>query len=107
MVNIVQMMQKASQMKQKMQEMQARAQQMEVSGEAGGGLVKCRVNGRFEIRTLKVDKSLIDPQAAEVMENTIIAALNDARQKAETLMGDETKKIMSDLGLPAGLDLPF
>lgn len=107
MANIVQMMQKASQMKKKMQEMQARTEQMELTGEAGNGLVKCRVNGRCEIKSLKVDPSLIKPQEAEVMEDMIIAAMNDARRKAEKLMGDETQKIMTDLGLPPGLDLPF
>jgi hypothetical protein len=107
MANIVQMMQKASQMKQKMQEMQAKAEQMELVGEAGSGLVKCRVNGRYEIKSLKVDPSLINPKEAEVMEDMIVAALNDARRKAEKMMGDETQKIMNDLGLPKGLDLPF
>jgi DNA-binding YbaB/EbfC family protein len=105
--NIVQMMQKASQMKQKMQEMQARVQGMELTGEAGGGLVTCRVSGRFELKTIKIAPSLINPQEAEVMEDMIVAAINDARRKAEKLMGDETQKIMTDMGLPAGLDLPF
>jgi DNA-binding YbaB/EbfC family protein len=107
MVNIVQMMQKASQMKQKMREMQERAQQAEVDGEAAGGLVRCRINGRFELKQLKVATSVINPQEAEVMEDLIIAAINDAHRKAETLIGEETKKIMADMGLPAGLDLPF
>lgn len=107
MVNIVQMMQKASQMKQKMQEMQERVQQMEMTGEAGGGLVKCRVNGRFELKSIKIDPSLINPQEAEMLEDTIVAAINDARKKAEKLMGDETQKIMTDMGLPKGMDLPF
>lgn len=105
MANIVQMMQKASQMKQRMQEMQARVQKMEVSGEAGSGLVRCTVTGNFELKTLKVEPSLINPQEASVMEDLIIAAINDARRKAEKLMGDETQKIMKDLGLPADLPL--
>jgi len=107
MTNIVQMMQKASRMKQKMQEMQARVQMMEVTGEAGGGLVTCCVSGRFEIKALKIDPSLINPHEAKTLENLIVAALNDARRKTEKLMGDETQKIMSDIGLPAGLNLPF
>ncbi|MFH1157505.1 MAG: YbaB/EbfC family nucleoid-associated protein [Pseudomonadota bacterium] len=107
MTNIVQMMQKASQMKQKMQEMQVRVQKIELTGEAGGGLVKCRVNGRFELKGLKVDPSLINPADAEVMEDMIVAAVNDARGKAEKLMGEETGKIMAELGLPAGPDLLF
>ena len=107
MANMIQMMQKASQMKQKMKEMQARVEQLEVTGEAGGGLVRCCVSGRFELRTLRIDPSVIRPQEAAVMEDMIVAAVNDARRKAEKLMGDETRKILTDLGLPPNLDLPF
>jgi hypothetical protein len=107
MANIVQMMQKASQMKQKMQELQERVKQTEVTGEASGGLVKCCLSGRFEIKTLKIDPSLINPQEAEVLEDMVIAAVNDARRKVEKLMGDETQKIMAEMGLPAGMELPF
>lgn len=103
----MQMMQKAGQVKQKMQEMQERVQQTDISGESGGGLVKCRINGRFEVMGLKVDASLIRPAEAEVMEDLIVAALNDARGKAEKLMSEETEKIMRDMGLPPGLGLPF
>jgi nucleoid-associated protein EbfC len=106
MANIMQMMQKASQMKQKMQDMQARVQDMDVTGEAGSGLVKCVANGKFELKSLKVDPSLINPAEAEVMEDMIVAAVNDARKKAEKLLSDETAKIMNELGLPAGA-LPF
>lgn len=107
MANIVQMMQKASQMKQRMQEMQARVQKMEVSGTAGDGLVTCRVSGRFELKSIRIAPSLLNPQEAAMAEDLIVAAINDARRKAEKLMGDETEKIMTDLGLPPGLDLPL
>lgn len=107
MANMVQMMQKASKMKQLMQEMQARVQKMEIPGEAGRGLVKCSVTGRFELKSLKIDPSLIKAEEADVMEDMIIAAVNDARNKAEKVMAEETQKIMNDMGLPPGLDLPF
>ncbi len=107
MANFLQMAQKAQQFKSKMQDLQVRVGQMEVQGEAGGNLVRCRVNGRFELKTLKVDPAVIKADDAEVMEDLIIAAVNDARAKAERLMADETKKMMEDLGLPPGLGLPF
>ena len=107
MTNIVQMMQKASQMKERMQEMQERVQKIELTGEAGGGLVTCRVTGRFEIKAVKIDPSLIKPEEAEMMEDMIVVAINDARRKTEKLMEDETGKIMTDMGLPPGLDLPL
>jgi DNA-binding YbaB/EbfC family protein len=103
----MQMMSKAKDVKQKMQEMQLRVQQTEIGGEAGGGLVRCRIDGRFEVKSLKIDPSIIKAEEAEVMEDLIVAALNDARNKAEKLMADETEKIMRDMGLPPGLGLPF
>lgn len=107
MTNFMQMMQKAGQVKQKMQEMQARVQQTDIGGEAGGGLVTCVINGRFEVKKLKVSPSIIKAEEAEMMEDLIVAALNDARNKAEKLMADETGKIMRDMGLPPNLGLPF
>ncbi len=107
MTNFVQMMQKAQVVKQKMQEMQARVQQMEILGEAGSGKVKCRINGRFEVKGLKVDPSIVNSSDVEIMEDLIIAALNDARNKAEKVMTDETDKVMREAGLPPGLGLPF
>jgi DNA-binding YbaB/EbfC family protein len=107
MTNIAQMMQKAQKFKQQMQEMQERVQQMEIDGTAGAGLVKCRVNGKFELKMLKIDPSIIKAEEAEVMEDLIIAAVNDARLKAERTMAEETQKVMKDMGLPPGLDLPF
>ncbi len=107
MVNIVQMMQKASQMKQKMQEMQERVRDTELEGKAGGHLVVCRLNGRFELKALTIDPSLLVPSEREVLEDMVIAAVNDARNQAEKLMEEETRKIMTGLGLPPGMDLPF
>lgn len=107
MANIMQIMQKAQKFKSSMQEMQERVRATDIDGASGGGLVKCVINGGFELKTLKVDPSLINPQEAEVMEDLIVAAVNDARAKAEKMMTDETQKLMKDMGLPPGLDLPF
>lgn len=107
MANIMQMMQKASQMKAAMQDMQVRVKQMELSGTAGGGAVSCTLTGGFELRSLKIDPSVVNPQDVSMLEDLIIVAVNDARRKAEQALSEETRKIMADAGLPAGLDLPF
>lgn len=107
MANFVQMMQKAGQMKQKMQDMQARVQQMELPGDAGQGLVTCTVNGRFELKSIKIAPSLLNPSEADVLEDLVVLAVNDARGRVEKLMSDETAKIMQELGLPANMGLPF
>ena len=107
MANIMQMMAKAQKFKQSMQAMQARVQDMEMEGSAGNGLVTCRVNGKFELKKLKVDPSLIRVDEADVMEDLIVAAVNDARTKAERTMAEETQKVVKEVGLPPGIDLPF
>jgi DNA-binding YbaB/EbfC family protein len=107
MANMMQMMQKAQKFKQQMEEMQARVQLMELNGSAGGGLVTCKVTGKFEMRSIKIDPSLIKADEADVLEDLIVAAVNDARLKAEKTMADETEKLMRDMGLPPGMGLPF
>lgn len=107
MANFVQMMQKAGQVKTKMEDMQNRVRQMDISGAAGNGLVSCVINGRFEVKKVKIDPSVIKPEEADVLEDLVAAALNDARARVEKLLADETEKIMKDMGLPPGLGLPF
>lgn len=107
MANFIQMMQKAQVMKRKMEEMQTRVRDIELPGEAGGGKVTCRVNGKFELCKITIDPSVINPADKEMLEDLIIAAVNDARTKAEKMMTDETRKIMTDLGLPPGMEMPF
>lgn len=104
MANFMQMMQKANQMKSRMQDMQDRARDMVLTG-ASGGQVTCQMNGKFE-----VTKISIDPAATadvEMLEDMVLAAIGDARQQAEKHMTEETEKIMRELGLPAGMGLPF
>ena len=107
MKNLGQMMKQAQQMQAKMAEMQERLGELEVPGEAGAGLVKVTLNGRGELRTLKVDKSLVDPEDIEVMEDLIIAAFNDAKAHLEERIQEETSKLMGGLSLPPGMKFPF
>lgn len=107
MANIMQMMQKAQKFKQQMADMQARVQQMNIDGAAGGGVVSCVVSGKFELKSIKIAPDLLKAEEVDVLEDLVVAAVNDARVKAEKLMADETQKLMKDMGLPPGLDLPF
>jgi len=107
MKNIGQMMKQAQQMQQKMAEMQAKLDQVEVSGSSGGGLVTLTLNGKAEIRRVKIDPSLADPAEIEVLEDLILAAFNDAKAKVETHVADEMAKLTGGLKLPPGIKLPF
>lgn len=106
MKNIGQLMKQAQQMQQKMAEMQQKMEQTEIIGSAGAGLVNVTINGKSEMRGLKIDPSLVDPQEIEVLEDLIVAAFNDAKAKLETQMSEEMSKITGGMGIP-GMKLPF
>lgn len=107
MKNIGQLMKQAQQMQTKMTELQEKLAEITVEGTAGGGLVTATTTCKNEIKGLKIDPSLVDPQELDVLEDLIVAALNDARQKAETKASEEMNAITGGMKLPGGMDLPF
>jgi hypothetical protein len=107
MKNLGQMMKQAQAMQAKMAEMQEKLGQLEVTGQSGAGMVKATLNGKSELRRLKIDPSLVDPTEVEVMEDLIVAAVNDAKLKVEAAVAEEMKQVTGGLDLPPGLKLPF
>jgi nucleoid-associated protein EbfC len=107
MKNIGQLMKQAQQMQSRMAELQATLESAEISGSSGGGLIQVTVNGKGNLRRLKIDPSLVNPAEVEVLEDLIVAAFNDAKSKAEAHMAQEMSKLTGGLELPAGLKLPF
>lgn len=105
MKNLANMMKQAQQMQGKMQEMQAKLDAMTVEGQAGGGMVKVTLSGKSDLKRLVIDPSLMDDR--EVLEDLIVAAHADAKQKVEAAMAEEMQSATAGLGLPAGLKLPF
>lgn len=107
MKNLGQLMKQAQQVQAKMAEMQEKLAAMEVEGAAGGGLVRATVTGKGELKRLKIEPSLVDPKEVEVLEDLIVAAINDARGKIDALAADEMKKLTGGIPLPPGMKLPF
>ncbi len=107
MKNLAGLMKQAQQMQSKMEEMQARLQTMELTGEAGAGMVRVTLNGKGELRGIKLDPKIVDPQDPEVLEDLIMAAHRDAKTKLDTAMASEMQKVTGGLNLPAGFKLPF
>jgi hypothetical protein len=105
--NLGNLMKQAQQMQSKMAEMQAKLAEAEVTGASGGGLVQVTVNGKSDLKKLKIDPSLCTADEVEVLEDLIVAAFTDAKGKVETLMQDEMQKVTGGLNLPPGLKLPF
>ena len=107
MKNIGQMMKQAQQMQARMAEMQENLGKIEIDGQSGGGLVTVTLNGKAEMRKIKIDPSLAQPDDVEVLEDLVIAAFNDAKTKVEARVNDEMAKITGGLKLPGGMNLPF
>jgi|SRR4051812_9772865 hypothetical protein len=107
MKNLAGMMKQAQQMQSKMQEMQEKLDAMELTGEAGAGLVKVTMNGKSDLRKIKIDPKIVDPADTEMLEDLILAATRDAKAKVEAAAADELQKVTGGLQLPPGMKLPF
>lgn len=107
MTNIMQMLKQAQEVQGKMAQMQENLEQVEVSGQAGGGLVQIIMNGKSNVRKIKIDAKLVDPNDVETLEDTILVALRDAKNQVDALVAGETEKAMGGMKLPAGFKLPF
>ncbi len=105
MADFLGLMKQAAELKSKMEAMQAELEHIEVDGTAGGGLVMVRLSGKGEMKSVKIDNSLIKPQEKEIVEDLIVAAHADARRKAEALVQEKMKTVTGGLPLPPGLKL--
>ena len=106
MMNIQGLMKQAQIMQKKMQEEQEKLEQQEFEGTSGGGMIKIIINGKFSILKINIDKSILNPEESEVLEDLIIAAYNDAKTKAEAKMGEMMSSVTGGLNL-GGMKLPF
>jgi hypothetical protein len=110
MKNLGGMLKQAQQMQARMQEMQAKLEAMEVEGASGAGMVKVLLSGKGDLRRVSIDPSLIVADEKEVLEDLLVAAHADAKQKVEATMAEEMQKATAGLNIPGGLGglkLPF
>ena len=107
MKNLAGLMKQAQQMQSKMAEMQSKLEAMEIEGEAGAGLVKLTLNGKGDVRRVKIDPKVIDPADVEMLEDLLVAAHASAKQKLEAAAAAEMQKVTGGLQLPPGMKLPF
>ena len=107
MKNLGNMLKEAQKLQSRMTEMQQKLAEMEMSGTAGGGLVNVTLNGRGEMRKIKIDPSLADPNEMEILEDLVVAACNDAKAKIDAYMQEEMGKLTGGLPMPPGFKLPF
>lgn len=107
MKNLAQMMKQAQQMQSKVQEMQEKMVDLEVTGSSGAGMVNVVINGKFALKSIKIDPELADGNEVEVLEDLILAAYNEAKAKAEITVKEQMDELTGGLNLPPGLSLPF
>ena len=107
MKNLGQMLKQAQEFQSKMAGMQEEMADMKVTGSSGGGMVQVTLNGKGEARKLKIDPALVTPDDAEVLEDLILAAFNDAKGKVEKEMQEKMSEMTGGLALPPGMKLPF
>lgn len=103
--NIAQMMQKAQRMQENMQKVQEELGQLEVTGQAGGGMVRVTITGKMEARKVAIDPSALAD--AEMLEDLLVAALNDAVAKTNEESNRRMAAVTAGMPLPPGMKLPF
>jgi len=103
--NIAGLMQQAQKMQQEMQKAQEELARMEVTGEAGGGLVKVTMTGKHAARRVEIDPSLLDDK--EMLEDIVTAAINDAVNRIASTTQERMSSMTAGINLPPGMKLPF
>src|SRR3954452_24129172 len=104
MADFLGMMKQAAQLQSKMQAMQQELDHVEVEGFSGGGLITVRMTAKMEVKSVKIDPSLIKADEREILEDLLVTAMGDARRKAEAAMQDKMQTLTGGLSLP-GLGL--
>ena len=105
MADIMKIMQQAQQMQSRLQEIQDELQQKTVSAASGGGMVTVQADGKGQVRSVKIDPSVVNPDDVEMLEDLVLVAMTEAQKKAADLAREETGKLTGGLGLP--FKLPF
>ena len=103
MKNIQGMLQKAQALQTKMTELQAELKTREMIGSSGQGKVKVTMNGAQDVIAISIDPEVVNPEEADLLEDLVLAAFNDARSKITRMVEEEMKKVSGGLGLPPGL----
>ena len=105
--NFNNMIKQAQDLQKKMAEAQEKVETLEAEGISGGGIVKITINGKNNVTSVNIDETAIDKNEKEILEDLIVAAFNDARDKIQREIADEMSSLTGGLKLPPGMKLPF
>jgi len=98
--NMMSMMKQAQKLQAKMAEMQAELGNRMVSAQAGGGMVEATVNGRQELLSLRIDKEVVSSDDVEMLQDLILAAVNEALNRSREMMAAEMSKLTGGMQIP-------
>ncbi len=98
--NIQNLLKQAQKMQKKLVEAQEELAEKTVEASAGGGMVTVVMNGKQEVISLNIEKEVVDPDDVEMLEDLIIAAVNEAKEKAEEMAKEEMSKLTGGLKIP-------
>jgi nucleoid-associated protein EbfC len=105
MKDIMGMMKQVGQMQAKLKDMQDEMARTEITGQSGGGLVQITMDGKSELKAVRIDPSLMKADETEILEDLIVAAVADARAKVDQTMQAKMSEITGGLPLPPGMKL--
>jgi DNA-binding YbaB/EbfC family protein len=105
MKDLMGMMKQVKDVQARVQKMQEVLEGLEVEGQSGAGLVKITLNGRGEMKRVRIDRSLLKPDEGEILEDLIVAASQDAKAKVEAAAQAKMAEVTGGLPLPPGLKL--
>ena len=90
-------------MQERVKKLQEEAGNKAVEASSGGGMVTVVANGRQEVLSIKIDKSVVDPNDVEMLQDLVTAAVNEALRKSQELMKEEMGRLTAGMGLPPGM----
>ena len=105
--NFNNMIKQAQDLQKKMADAQEKVETLEAEGISGGGIVKITINGKNNVTSVNIDETAIDKNEKEILEDLIVAAFNDARDKIQRKIADEMSSLTGGIKLPPGMKLPF
>ena len=101
--NMAGMLKQAQQMQAQMKKMNKKLEAARVEGDAGGGMVVAECTGLAEFISISIDPSLFEEKDKDLLESLTLAAINDARDKAQALAKEEMEAAAAEMGIPPGL----
>ena len=105
MADFMGLMKQAAEFKSKMEALQAELEASEVEGTSGGGLVAVKLNGKGDVKGVRIDDTLLRPTEKEILEDLLVAAHADGRRKVEAMMQEKMQAAAGGLPLPPGMKL--